>query len=93
MRQRKPQLLSAAYLALHCGAALAFALAMLTTLPPFHQAVAMPLFTLLVQASAAMMAMAEAVELVVQPVPRWSLGICAVSLTGNLLYFAGSLLY
>jgi hypothetical protein len=85
--------LPAIYYALYWFSAFTFAFAMFFTLPVVDEDIALPLFSLLMQISSGLLAIVEAMELVVDPVPKWSSTICVVNLVGAFLYFYSSLKY
>jgi len=51
------------------------------------------MFSLLIRISAGLMAIMEGMELVVEPVPKWSVIIFIFNVAGTLLYFYGSFIY
>jgi hypothetical protein len=81
------------YYALYWFAVSTFAAATATTLPCLDAEIATALFSLLMQISSGLMGMVEAMELVVEPVPRWSTPICLINLAGLSCYFYSSLRY
>lgn len=89
----KLQQLPPIYYALYWFGVATFAAANLFTLPCFDEDIAAPLFSLLIQISSALMVMVEVMELIVDPVPRWSAAICLTNLVGLSCYGYSSLIY
>lgn len=85
--------LAAIYYCLYWFATLTFTFAMLFTIPLIQEDIALGMYASLIEISAALMVLMEVLELVVEPVPKWSLGICLIGVIGCVLFFESSIIY
>lgn len=87
------QQLPSIYYALYWFGVATFAAANLFALPCFDGDIAAPLFSLLIQISAVLMGMVEVMELIVDPVPKWSAAISIINVVGLACYGYSSFIY
>lgn len=81
------------YYLLFSVGALSFLLATLCTLPYLDEQRSLPLFHFLLRFAAVCMAVAEILELGVNPVPKWRPLLCFIAVLGNILYVCSTYIY
>lgn len=87
------QQLPSIYYALYWFGVVTFAVANLFTLPCFDKDIAAPLYSFFLLISTGLMVLVEVMELIVDPVPNWSVAICLINLAGLFCYGYSSLIY
>lgn len=74
------------YYLLFSTGALSFTLATFCTMPYLDEQRSLPMFHFMLRLSALCMAVAEILELGVNPVPKWRPLLCCIAVLGNILY-------
>jgi hypothetical protein len=82
-----------AYCILFSTAAITFALATLCTLPLFEEEIVLPLYALMLKASAVSFILAELAEAIADPSVKCSCSLCLLAVIGNCIYYWSTLTY
>lgn len=87
------QPLAYAYKFTYSVACFAFVLATIFTVPLFEEDQSLTSYSFFLKASGVCMIIGEILELGVEPVPKWSVPLCAIAVLGNVLYIWSTVLY